>query len=233
MNPKDFRKEHPELFRLWVKYKYKFGSDRKPIPTKGKNYIISIVSSGQRCFSIVEYNDGWEAESENQEAKEVNTPCLEIMSYQSQDISENEFISLLINLIGLFSSYDLENQVVVCIRTNGAGRIILDTLRKEVHNHNLLQSDNISFFPTTRRSKYGKELFKTIGQGWEMNANDEKNCLDAMRTAQEQGYFSLATDKSKQMFQLTSSEELIDKEPFFYVWMMLSYIRLSTMHLFN
>ena len=55
-----------------------------------------------------------------------------------------------------------------------------------------------------------------------------------MKTAQEQGYFTLATDNSKNMFQMTSVDYSEQKEidSFMYVWMMLSFIRLSSMSLF-
>ena len=66
-----------------------------------------------------------------------------------------------------------------------------------------------------------------------MTPQEEKLCFEAMRTAKEQGYFILVADKSKQAFGITSTEEQIDIEPFVYCWMMLSFIRLSTMYLFE
>ncbi len=233
MNQKELRKAHPELFRLWVRHKFKVGDD--PSPQQDKNYIISIVNDTRRCFVVLEYNDGWYSE----DGQDINIPSKEIISYtgiekdeNGNDIhpSENNFIALLIKLIKVYSSEDLNNQLIVCIRTNGAGRIALDSVRKEIYSQEI---ENVQMFPTSRRSKYSRELFKDIGKGWEMKALDEKNCFDAMRTAQEQGYFILVADKSKQVFQLTSSEEQLDIEPFAFCWFMLSFIRLSTMQLFN
>ena len=228
MNQKEFRKSNPELFRLYVRHKFKFGDN--PTPQQDKNYIIAIVNDTRRCFVVLEYNDGWYSE----DGQDINIPSKEIISYQNQEISENNFISLLTELIKVYSSEDLENQLMVCVRTNGAGRIAFDAIRKEVQTQDI---DNVQFFPTSRRSKYGKDIFKTklkrLSQGWEMTKLDETNCFDAMRTAQEQGYFILVADKSKQVFQLTSSEEQLDIEPFAFCWFMLSFIRLSTMQLFS
>jgi len=237
MNQKDLRKSHPELFRLWVRHKFKVGDN--PTPQQDKNYIIAIVNDTRRCFVVLEYNDGWYSESEQDEAgnftgQDINIPSKEIISYQSQEISENNFTALLIELIKVYSSEDLNNNLIVCIRTNGAGKIAFNSVRKEVRAQDL---ENVQFFPTSRRSKSGSDIFKTqvkrLSQGWEMTVLDEKNCFDAMRTSQGQGYFILFADKSRQMFQLTSSEEQIDIEPFMYCWYMLSFIRLSTMSLFN
>jgi len=237
MNQKELRKAHPELFRLWVRHKFKVGDD--PAPQQDKNYIISIVNDSRRCFVVLEYNDGWYSESEEDDngnliGQDINIPSKEIISYQNQEISENNFIALLIDIIKVYSSEDLENNLIVCVRTNGAGRIAFDAIRKEVMAQDI---DNVQFFPTSRRSKYGKDIFKTqvkrLGQGWEMTTLDEKNCFDAMRTAQEQGYFIFMASKTKQVFQLTSSEEQLDIEPFMYCWFMLSFIRLNVMQLFN
>ena len=246
MDQKTLRKLHPELFRLWVRHKFKFGDD--PTPQKDKNYIISIVNDSRRCFVVLEYNDGWYSESEedgngNLSSQDINIPSKEIIIYtgiekdeNGNDIhpSENNFISLLTDIIRIYSTEDLENQSIVCVRTNGPGRIAFDAIRKETQAQDI---ENVQFFPTSRRSKYGKEIFKTqvkrLSQGWEMTTLDEKNCFDAMRTAQEQGYFILVADKSKQVFQLTSSEEQLEVEPFAFCWFMLSFIRLNVMQLFN
>ena len=228
MNQREFRKQNPELFRLWVRHKFKFGEN--PIPQKDKNYIIAIVNDSWRCFVVLEYNDGWYSKNENDKTQDINIPSKEIISFQSQDISENEFESLLIEIIKIYSTEDLNNQLVICCRTNGPGQIVFDFLRKEI---NMLEIDNVTIFPTSRRSKYGKELFKSIGTGWDMGQNDVKDCFDAMRTAQGEGFFILATDKTKQMFMTTSIDNPLDLEPFIYCWMMLSFIRLSTMQLFS
>lgn len=230
MDYKKLRKLHPELLRLCVRHTLKYGEN--PIPQKDKNYIISIVSESRRCFVVLEYNDGWYAE-DNQD---INIPSREVLSFANNtEISENNFISLLIDIVKIYSTDKLNNQVVICNRTNGAGRVVFDAMRKEIHN--MLSLENIQFFPTSRRSKYGKDIFKAkikrLSQGWEMTVLDEKNCFDAMRTAQEQAFFTLATDKSKQMFDLISFEEQLSFEPFFYCWSMLSFIRLSAMNLFN
>ena len=227
MNQKQLRKAHPELFRLWVRHKFKFGDN--PTPQQDKNYIIAIVNDTRRCFVVLEYNDGWYSE----DGQDINIPSKEIISYQSQEISENNFITLLIDIIKVYSSEELNNQLILCNKTNGPGRVVFDTLRKELFS--MMGLENIRLFPTSRRSKYGKELFTKIGQGWEISASDEKNCFDSMRTSQEQGYFTLATDKSKQAFQSTSNEEQLKLgvEPFMYCWFMLSFIRLSTMNLFD
>jgi len=227
MNERIFRKQSPSLFKLWVKHKFKFGDN--PTPQESKNYVIAIVNDSRRCFVIIEYNDGWVADSESGKVEDINIPSKEIIAYQDQEISENNFINLLLKLIQIFSE---NNNLIICNRTNGPGKVAFNILRKEVNN--MLELDNVRFFPTSRRSKYGgKELFTKLACGWEMSTQDEKNCFDAMRTAQEQGYFTLATDKSKQAFGLTSSEEQLNIEPFFYCWLMLSYIRLATMNLFN
>jgi len=230
MHHRTLRKEHPELFRLWVKHKFKYGGN--PLPRKGRNYIFAIVNDSKRCFVIIEYHDGWLSNHEDDKSiNDLNIPSREILSFNSDEISENTFISLLIDLIQIYSTHELSNQVVVCNRTNGPGRIVFDVLRKEVDS--MLSLDNVFFFPTSRRSKYGKELFNSIGNGWEMNAAMDKLCFESMRTAQENGYFTLATDKSKQAFGITSNEELIDIEPFVYCWLMLSFIRMSNMDLFQ
>ncbi len=237
MDQKTLRKLHPELFRLWVRHKFKYGDN--PIPQQDKNYIISIVNDTRRCFVVLEYNDGWYSE----DSQNINIPSKEIISYtgiekdeNGNDIhpSENNFISLLIDIIRIYSTEDLENQLIVCVRTNGPGRIAFDAIRKEVQAQDI---ENVQFFPTSRRSKYGKEIFKTqvkrLSQGWEMTKLDETNCFDAMRTAQEQGYFILVAEKSKQVFQLISSEEQLNIEHFTFCWYMLSFIRLNTMQLFS
>ena len=238
MNDKALRKLHPQLWRLWVANKFSFGNN--PTPQKDKNYIISIVNDSRRCFVVLEYNDGWFAE----DSQDINIPSKEIISYAGikKDengneiyIPENSFISLLIEIIKVYSSDELNNDLIVCFRTNGAGRVAFDAVKKEVIN--MLEMENVQFFPTTRRSKYGKDVFKAkikrLSQGWEMTVLDEKNCFDAMRTAQEQGYFTLAANKSKQAFGITSNEEQLEFESFTYCWLMLSFIRLSTMYLFN
>jgi len=226
MDHKQLRKEHQELFKLWVRHKLKYG--KNPIPQKDKNYIISIVSESRRCFVVLEYNDGWYAE----DGQDINIPSREVLSFaHNTEISENTFISLLIDIVKIYSTNELNNQVVICNRTNGAGRVVFDALRKEIYN--MLSLENINFFPVSRRSRYGKEIFKNTGKGWEMSVSDVKNCFDAMRTAMEQAYFTVATDKSKQMFGLVSSEEQLDFEPFFHCWSMLSFIRLSAMNLFS
>lgn len=237
MDHKLLRKAHPKLFKLWVKHKFKYGDN--PIPQQNKNYIISIVNDTRRCFVVLEYNDGWYSE----DSQDINIPSKEIISYTGTEKdehgndthpSENNFIALLIEIIKVYSTEELNNQLIICIRTNGPGRIVFDAVRKEVYAQEI---ENIQFFPTSRRSKYGKDIFKTqvkrLGQGWEMTVLDEKNCFDAMKTSKEQGYFVLVADKSKQMFELTSFEELKDIEHFMYCWFMLSFIRLSTMHLFS
>ncbi len=230
MDHKQLRKAHHKLWSLWVKNKFSFGDD--PTPQKDKNYIISIVNESRRCFVVLEYNDGWYSEDN----KDINIPSKEIISYsKDKAISENDFISLLIDIIQIYSSIELNNQVVACIRTNGAGRGLFDIVRKEVQN--MREMENVQFFPTARRSNYGKDL-KTfgsgrLGQGWDMKVQDDKECLEAMRTAVELSYFTLAANKSKQIFQLTSNEEQIEVEPFHHCWSMLSFIRLSNMFLFN
>jgi len=231
MDHKQLRKSHPELFRLWVRNKFKFGDN--PVPQQDKNHIIAIVNESRRCFVVLEYNDGWTADTNEEKTQDINIPSKEIISYQNQEISENNFIALLIDIIKVYSTEELNNQLIICNKTNGPGRVVFDTLRKELFN--MVGLDNIRLFPTSRRSKYGKELFTKIGQGWEISASDEKNCFDSMRTSQEQGYFTLATDKSKQAFQSTSNEEQLKLgvEPFMYCWFMLSFIRLSTMNLFD
>ena len=226
MDPKLFKKEHPDLFKLWVRHKFKFGDN--PIPQKNKNYIISIVSELKRCFVLIEYNDGWYSEGENGRTEDISIPSLEVISYsEKKDISENNFISFLTDIIKIYSA---ENQLIICNRTNGPGRVVFDAIKKEVFN--MLNLENARMFPISRRSKYGKEIFKNIGQGWDMSLTDEKQCLDAMRTAMDQGYFTLAADKSKQMFDVLSSKEQLNVEPFLYCWAMLSFIRLSAMNLF-
>ena len=235
MDHKQLRKAHPQLFRLWVESKkaLKFGdSDPGPVPQKDKNYVLSVVNDKERCFTVIEYNDGWVSDTRDKKVQDINIPSREIISFQSQDISENNFISLLMDIIQIYSTEDLENQILACFRTNGAGRIAFNAVRNEV---NALDLENIQFFPTARRSKYGgEELFSGIGKGWEMSVSEEKKCLDAMKTAQEQGYFTLATDNSRNMFQMTSVDYSEQKEidSFMYVWMMLSFIRLSSMSLF-
>lgn len=237
MDQKTLRKQHPELFRLWVRHKFKFGDD--PTPQQDKNYIISIVNDTRRCFVVLEYNDGWYSE----DGQDINIPSKEIISYTGIEKdengndthpSENNFISLLTELIKVYSSEDLENQLMVCVRTNGPGRIAFDAVRKEVQAQDI---DNVQFFPTSRRTKSGNDVFKTqvkrLSQGWEMTVLDEKNCFDAMKTSREQGFFILMAEKSKQMFELTSVEELQDIEHFMYCWFMLSFIRLNVMQLFN
>ena len=242
MDNKTFRKQHKELFSLYVRHKFKYPDTKTgPIPQEGKNYIISIVNDKSRCFVVLEYNDGWTGDVDKGRAVPVNIPSKEILSYNGiekngsheKPISENEFISFLIDIIKIFSTEQLKNQLQICIRTNGAGQIVFDAIKREVVN--MLSLDNIQVFPTTRRSKYGKELFTKMSQGWEMSSAMEKDCFDAMRTAQEEGFFTLATNKSKQMFQLTTLEEIQEKgiEPFMYCWFMLSFIRLSKMNLFN
>lgn len=227
MNERQFRKAHSNLFKLWVKHKFRFGDN--PTPQEDKNYILAVVNDSTRCFVILEYNDGWVADSEEGKVQDINIPSVELMSYYSSEISENNFTSLLLELIQIFSE---KNELIICNRTNGPGKVVFNILRKEVFN--MLELDNVRFFPTSRRSKYGgKELFPKLACGWEMSVADEKNCFDAMRTAQGQGYFTLATDKSKQSFELTSVDEIDRIEPFFYCWLMLSYIRLATMNLFN
>lgn len=232
MDHKLLRKAHPQLFKLYVKHKYSYGVD--PTPQQDKNYIISIINESRRCFVVLEYNDGWYSEDN----RDINIPSKEIISYsKDKSISENEFISLLIDIIQIYSTEELNNQVVVCIRTNGAGRGLFDTIRKETLN--MMEMENIQFFPTARRSKYGtRNIFKStrdkrLGNGWEMKVQDDKECLDAMRTAIEQGYFITAAEKSRQIFQLTSNEEQIEVEPFHHCWAMLSFIRLSNMYLFS
>ena len=228
MNKKEFHKLHPELFRIYVRHKFKYGDN--PTPQQDKNYIISIVNDTRRCFVVLEYNDGWYSE----DGQNINITSKEIISYQDQSISENNFIVLLTEIIKVYSSEDLNNNLLVCVRTNGAGRIAFDAIRKEVQTQDI---DNIQFFPTSRRSKYGNDIFKTqvkrLGQGWEMTTLDEKNCFDAMRTALDLRFFVLVADKSKQVFELTSSEEQIDIEPFAFCWFMLSFIRLNVMQLFS
>lgn len=231
MDHKQLRKEHHQLWELWVKHKFAFGDN--PIPQPEKNYIIAIVSDSNRCFVLLEYNDGWIAENGDDRVQDINIPSKEIISYSQKHISENNFIELLLELIQIYSA---DNNLIVVNRTNGPGRIVFDALRKEVYN--LLSLENVRFFPTARRSKYGKDIFPKkknilLGQGWEMSVAEEKLCFEAMRTAQEQGYFILVADKSKQAFGITSTEEQIDIEPFVFCWMMLSFIRLSTMYLFE
>jgi hypothetical protein len=230
MDHKQLRKEHPELFKLWVDYGLKYGGN--PVPQEGKNYIISIVNSLPRCFTIIEYNDGWVADSKDGKVQDIHIPSREIISYQGQKIAETQFISLLIDIIEIYSTDELSNQLIICCKTNGAGQIVFDALRKELIN--VLSHENVKFFPTSRRSKYGKELFTKPGLGWEISSSEEKDYLDSMKTALEQGYFTLATDRSKAMFELTSVDYTEQKEiePFMYCWMMLSFIRLSTMNLF-
>ena len=240
MNDKELRKQHKELWSLWVQHKFKYpDTETGPIPQKGKNYIIAIVNDQSRCFVVIEYNDGWTGDiNDKGKAINKNIPSKEIISFngnenQGKAISENEFISLLIDIIKIYSTEDLQNQLHICIRTNGSGQIAFDAIRMETVN--MLSLENIQIFPTTRRSKYGKELFTKLGQGWDMTSAVEKDCFDAMKTAQEEGFFSLGTNKSIQMFQLTSLEEIQEKgiEPFMYCWFMLSFIRLSKMSLFR
>lgn len=233
MNERQLRKEHPELFKLWVETKFKFGiHENGPVPQKDKNYIISVVNESFRCFTVVEYNDGWISDSRDGKVQDVNIPSREIISFQSQDISENDFISLLIDIIRIYSTFDLNNQVVACFRTNGAGKIVFDSVKSFIIDDH--EIDNVKFFPTTRRTKDGREIFTRIGRGWEMTAAHEKDCLDSMKTAQEQRYFDLATDNSRNMFRMTSVDYSEHKEidSFMYVWMMLSFIRLSSMGIF-
>ncbi len=235
MDHKQLRKEHPELFKLWVtsKKELRFGdSDPGPVPQKDKNYIISVVNESFRCFSVIEYNDGWTSDAREGKVQDIKIPSREVLSFENKDISENAFISLLMDILRIYSTYDLNNQILACFRTNGAGRIAFNAVRNEV---NALDLENIQFFPTARRSKYGgEELFTRIGKGWEISAGEERKCWDAMKTAQEQGYFTLAIDISKNAFQMTSVDYSEQKEidPFMFVWMMLSFIRLSSMGLF-
>ncbi len=242
MNDKTLRKQHKELWSLWVQHKFKYpDSETGPIPQKGKNYIIAIVNDKSRCFVVLEYNDGWTGDVNGKgKSIDVNIPSKEIMSFDGNEkhgnhekvISEGEFISLLIDLIKIYSTENIENQLSICIRTNGSGQTVFDAIRTEVVN--MLSLENVQIFPSARRSRYGKELFTKLGQGWEMSPAVEKDCFDAMRTAQEEGFFITPTIKSKQMFQLTSLEEIQEKgiEPFMHCWFMLSFIRLSKMSLF-
>jgi hypothetical protein len=231
MHHNTLRKQHPELFRLWVKHnpKLKYGGD--PTPKKGKNYIVAIVNDSFRCFVVIEYNDGWTAQNEDQEDQDLNIPSREVLSFNSNEITENAFISLLMDILRIYSTEENVNQVIACFRTNGPGRIAFDIVRNDILSR--IDMENVSLFPIVRRTKYGKEVFGTIGNGWDMNAAMEKLCFDSMRTAQEHGFFTLATDKSKQAFGITSNPEPIDIEPFVYCWLMLSYIRLETMRLFS
>lgn len=242
MDQRTLKKQHKPLWTLWVNHKFKFGEN--PIPQKEKRYIMAIVNDSRRCFTVLEYNDGWTAGQDDKgETRDINIPSREVISYNGSKeinkqevlISENEFISLLIDLIKIYSTEDLNNQLVICCRTNGAGRIVIDALKNEI-NGMVDGLDNARFFPVARRSKSGKELFNKPGQGWEMSVKDEKDCFDAMRTAQEQGYFIVMADETKQAFQLTSvddKERQGNVEPFTYCWLMLSFIRLSTMNLFS
>jgi hypothetical protein len=235
MNPKQLRKEHPELFRLWVESKkaLRFGdSDPGPIPQKDKNYIISIVNDQRKCFSVIEYNDGWATDDQKGKVQDVNVPSREVISFQSQDISENEFIALLIDIMRVYSSFELDNDLIACFRTNGAGKIVFDAVKSYIQSD--MTFEDIKYFPTARRTKSGKELFTRTGRGWEMTAAHEKDCLDSMKTAEEQRYFVLATDNSKNMFQMTSVDYSEQKEidSFMYVWMMISFIRLNMVNLF-
>lgn len=233
MDQRTLRKQHKALWEIWVRHKFKFGEN--PVPQKYKNYIMAVVNDSRRCLVILEYNDGWISDRDEKDRQvDVNISSKEILSYQDQEISENSFFSLLMDLIKIFSTEFLNNELIVCTRTNGPGQVIFDMIRKEVLNFN--QMDNVRLFPTSRRSKFGKELFKNPGKGWEMSVGEEKDCMDAMRTAQEQRYFTLCTDKSKQAFQATSvddKERQGDVNPFEYCWLMLSFIRLSTMNLFT
>ena len=88
MNHKTFKKLHPELFKLWVRHKFKFGEN--PVPQKDKNYILAIVNDSRRCFVVLEYNDGWTASrDEKGKTQDISIPSKEIMSFQDQEISES------------------------------------------------------------------------------------------------------------------------------------------------
>lgn len=233
MDHKQLRKAHPQLFRLWVVHKFKYGeTETGPVPQKDKNYVLSVVNDKERCFTVIEYNDGWISDSREGEAQDTNVPSREIMSFQSKDISENSFISLLIDIIRTYSTDDINNQLVAIFRTNPPGSIAFNAVRSQVDDD--MTIENVKFFPTARRTKHGKELFTRIGRGWEMTVAHEKDCLDAMKTAEEQEFFALATDNSRNMFQMTSVDYSEQKEidSFMYVWMMLSFVRLSSMSLF-
>jgi hypothetical protein len=236
MNLSELSKSHRKLAALYIESKKKMKYGGNPVPKKDKNYIISIVNDQRRCFSVIEYNDGWEADSNNGKVHDRSVPCIEMISYHSEqenNISESEFISLLMEIIEIYSTFDLNNNVIICSRTNGAGRIVFDAIRNEVRE--MIDPENVRFFPLSRRLKTGVEQFKNPGKGWEMTAADEKNCLNAMKTAEGEGFFTLVTDRSRSMFQLATSidsKEQQDIESFQYVWMMLSFIRLYSMSLF-
>lgn len=233
MNDKELRKQHKPLWKLWVENKFGFpDSEHGPVPQKGKNYILSVVSDSRRCFVVIEYNDGWESDDINGKQVEISIQSKEIMSYKGDEISESEFFSLLMDIVKIYSTEDLENELIICNRTNGPGQTIFDMMRIEARESEL---ENIRFFPTSRRSKANEELFTRTGTGWKMSVAHEKDCFDAMRTAQEQQYFSLATNNSKNAFRATSIDDKERKdniEPFEYCWLMLSFIRFSTMNLF-
>lgn len=225
MNDKELRKQSPELWRLWVKHGFKFGGD--PTPKTGRRYILSVSSDLERCFVLIEYEDEMMSQMVDGRVREVNMKSAELLSFESAEITEYSFIGMLHYLIQLYS---IDNQLVVCCRTNGTGQTIQDELSSRVLN--TLYLENVRFFPTAARSNSGNELFTILHRGWEMTADDEKTCFDAMRTATEQGYFLLVTDQSKQAFEIMATTEIISVSPFIHCWSMLSYIRLANMHLF-
>ncbi len=93
MDHKQLRKLHPDLFKLWVRHKFKYGDN--PIPQPEKNYVIAIVSDSNRCFVLLEYSDGWIAENGDDRVQDINIPSKEIISFTEKEISENNFIEFL------------------------------------------------------------------------------------------------------------------------------------------
>lgn len=235
MDHRQLAKNHSELFKLWVREKFRFGGD--PTPQKGKNYILVTVSEAKHCFVLIEYNDNWKiGNGEKNNVERQNIPSREIISYNgSKTIKDREvhitdtgYIALLTNIIEIFSTEKLNNQLVVCCRTNGTGRVVFDSLKKEMAS----SSENVRFFPTIRRSGNGKELFSDLQKGWEMSSAEEELSWEAMRTAIHQEYFSLSTDLSRQTFDRASTNEHVMVEPYTYCWLMLSFIRYNSIILF-